>query len=94
MAGAEGPLHRPLFYMSAYFERHRVAHHDGLLNVCRTGECLPWVEFFLRGVRMPSGGPARGQGARFTWRSTSEKRGSERSGSQPGSALVWIKTSE
>jgi len=46
----EGRLHQPLFYMSAYFERHREAYYDGLLNACRTGEYLPWVEFFLRGV--------------------------------------------
>lgn len=51
----EGRLHRPLFYMSAYFERHRLAYYDALLNVCRTGESLPWVEFFLRGVEECAG---------------------------------------
>jgi Fic family protein len=44
-------LDAPLFYVSAYFERNRDLYMDHLLEVSRTGEWIPWIDFFLRGVR-------------------------------------------
>jgi Fic family protein len=43
-------LTTPLLYLSAYFERNRAAYYDHLLAVCRTGDFLPWLQFFLAGV--------------------------------------------
>lgn len=50
-----GCLTQPLLYLSAYFERHRDAYMDHLLDVSRRGSWLGWIEFFLRGVAIQSG---------------------------------------
>ena len=43
-------LRTPLLYLSAYFERHRDAYMDHLLNVSQQGGWLEWINFFLKGV--------------------------------------------
>lgn len=43
-------LPQPLLYLSAYFEKHREAYYDGLLQVSREGCWGDWIAFFLRGV--------------------------------------------
>ncbi len=43
-------LRAPLLYLSAYFERHRDAYMDHLLNVSQRGNWLEWINFFLKGV--------------------------------------------
>jgi len=45
-----GYLAQPLLYLSAYFERHRDAYRDHLLDVSRKGAWMPWIDFFLQGV--------------------------------------------
>jgi len=45
-----GRLDAPILYLSAYFERNRDLYVDLLLHVSQTGEWLPWIDFFLRGV--------------------------------------------
>lgn len=45
-----GFLNEPLLYLSAYFERHRDAYYDHLLDVSRRGAWMGWITFFLRGV--------------------------------------------
>jgi Fic family protein len=47
---ARGYLTQPLLYMSGYFERHRDAYRDYLLDVSRKGAWIPWIDYFLRGV--------------------------------------------
>jgi Fic family protein len=46
-----GALPEPLLYLSAYFERHRSEYYDHLLVTSQTGDLMPWLTFFLRGVR-------------------------------------------
>jgi Fic family protein len=41
----------PLLYLSAYFEQHRSEYYDHLLLTSQRGDLLPWLEFFLHGVR-------------------------------------------
>ncbi|HWH33408.1 MAG TPA: Fic family protein [Egibacteraceae bacterium] len=48
---AEGALSAPLLYLSVYFERRRTTYYRHLLETSQSGELLPWVEFFLEGVR-------------------------------------------
>ena len=43
-------LPQPLLYLSGYFEQHRDAYRDLLLDVSRTGAWTPWIDFFLRAV--------------------------------------------
>ncbi len=43
-------LPQPLLYLSAYFERNREAYRDHLLNVSRSGDWAPWIDFFLQGL--------------------------------------------
>lgn len=44
-------LPQPLLYLSEYLEAHRQDYYD-LLQRCRThGEWIPWLRFFLTGVR-------------------------------------------
>lgn len=47
---AAGALSQPLFYLSAYFEKHRQRYYDLLLAVSRYGAWGDWIEFFLNGV--------------------------------------------
>jgi Fic family protein len=46
-----GALPEPLLYLSAYFEQHRSEYYDHLLLTSQRGDLLPWLTFFLRGVR-------------------------------------------
>lgn len=46
-----GALPQPLLYLSAYFEQHRSEYYDLLLVTSQTGDLMPWLAFFLRGVR-------------------------------------------
>jgi Fic family protein len=47
-------LPQPLLYLSSYFERHRDAYEDNLLEVSRVGGWREWVHYFLRGVAVQS----------------------------------------
>ena len=44
-------LPQPLLYLSVYFEQHRSEYYDYLLITSQTGDLMPWLSFFLRGVR-------------------------------------------
>lgn len=44
-------LPQPLLYLSAYFEQHRSEYYDHLLMTSQKGDLMPWIAFFLRGVR-------------------------------------------
>jgi len=46
-----GALPQPLLYLSAFFEQHRAEYYDHLLVTSQTGDLIPWIRFFLRGVR-------------------------------------------
>jgi len=43
-------LSEPLLYLSAFFERHRQAYYDLLLDVSCSGAWMRWIRFFLQGV--------------------------------------------
>lgn len=47
-----GLIHRPMFYISAYFEARRDAYYEALLSVSRDGDWTGWSRFFLEGVRV------------------------------------------
>lgn len=44
-------LPQPLLYLSAYFEHYRSEYYDLLLITSQQGDLVPWLGFFLRGVR-------------------------------------------
>lgn len=46
-----GALSQPLLYLSAYFEQYRSQYYDNLLVTSQTGDLMPWISFFLSGVR-------------------------------------------
>jgi Fic family protein len=46
-----GALTQPLLYLSAYFERWRSDYYDHLLLTSQRGDLVPWLRFFLEGVR-------------------------------------------
>jgi len=46
-----GALSQPLLYLSAYFEQNRSDYYDHLLFTSQRGDLLPWLEFFLSGIR-------------------------------------------
>jgi Fic family protein len=46
-----GALSQPLLYLSAYFEEYRSDYYDHLLLTSQRGDIMPWLAFFLRGVR-------------------------------------------
>ena len=45
-----GILPQPLLYLSAYFERNRLAYYDHLRAVSQKGQWQEWLTFFLRGL--------------------------------------------
>lgn len=45
-----GRLPEPMFYLSAYLERHRSDYYDLLQGIRTRGAWLPWLRFFLAGV--------------------------------------------
>ena len=45
-----GLIHRPIFYLSAYFEAHRSTYYERLLAVSKHDDWTGWCEFFLEGV--------------------------------------------
>jgi len=51
MLVVRGALREPLLYLSAYFEQHRSEYYDHLLRTSQQGDLMPWLAFFLRGVR-------------------------------------------
>lgn len=46
-----GALSQPLLYLSAFFEQHRSEYYDRLLFTSQSGDLMPWLTFFLSGVR-------------------------------------------
>lgn len=46
-----GALPQPLLYLSAYFEQHRREYYHHLLVTSQQGDLVPWLLFFLEGVR-------------------------------------------
>jgi len=44
-------IHKPMFYISAYFETNRDVYYDRLLAVSRDGDWTGWCRFFLEAVR-------------------------------------------
>ena len=52
MLVVRGALTQPLLYLSAYFEQHRAEYYDYLLMTSQHGDLVPWLRFFLHGVRL------------------------------------------
>lgn len=46
-----GLIHRPMFYISAYFEARRDTYYERLLAVSRDDDWTGWCRFFLEAVR-------------------------------------------
>ncbi len=46
-----GLIHRPMFYISAYFEARREEYYERLLAVSRDDDWTGWCRFFLEAVR-------------------------------------------
>lgn len=44
-------LPQPLLYLSVYLEQHRSEYYDHLLFTSQRGDLMPWLAFFLEGVR-------------------------------------------
>jgi Fic family protein len=52
MLVVRGVLPEPLLYLSVYFEQRRAEYYDHLLITSQRGDLIPWLAFFLRGVRL------------------------------------------
>jgi Fic family protein len=46
-----GALSQSLLYLSAFFDQHRSEYYDHLLLTSQRGDVVPWLEFFLTGIR-------------------------------------------
>jgi Fic family protein len=49
-----GLISRPLLYLSAFFEAHRLDYYDRLLAVSQRGDWKNWLLFFLKGISSQS----------------------------------------
>ena len=45
-----GLIHKPMFYISAFFEKNRDEYYESLLSISRDNDWTGWCEFFLRAV--------------------------------------------
>ena len=45
-----GLISSPMFYISAFFEKHRDEYYERLLSVSRDDNWIGWCEFFLRAI--------------------------------------------
>ncbi|HEU4716549.1 MAG TPA: Fic/DOC family N-terminal domain-containing protein [Bacteroidia bacterium] len=45
-----GIIHRPAFYLSAYFEKYRNEYYDHLKSITDTRNWTAWLKFFLKAV--------------------------------------------
>jgi Fic family protein len=75
-------LPEPLLYLSAYFERHRVAYYDHLLAITQKGEWEEWLLFFFRGVSVEARDASLRAGKLFELRETYRER-FHREGARP-----------
>jgi Fic family protein len=52
MLVVRGVLPEPFLYLSVYFEQRRAEYYDHLLITSQRGDLIPWLAFFLHGVRL------------------------------------------
>ena len=50
MLAESGALPQPLLYMSPWLERNKAHYIDLMFEVSQSGNWVPWIHFFLRGV--------------------------------------------
>jgi len=43
-------IDKPIFYLSAFFEKHKGLYYDNLTNVRRNNDLIQWIKFFLEAV--------------------------------------------
>jgi Fic family protein len=43
-------IEKPIFYLSAFFEKNKGLYYDNLMNIRRNHDLIQWVKFFLVGV--------------------------------------------
>lgn len=43
-------IDKPIFYLSAFFEKHKGLYYDNLMNVRRNNDLIQWIRFFLTAV--------------------------------------------
>lgn len=47
-------LHKPLLYLSKYFEKNRISYYDKLMRVRLNNEMNEWIKYFLKGIEETS----------------------------------------
>jgi Fic family protein len=47
-------LHKPLLYLSKYFEKNRTLYYDKLMRVRLNNEMNEWIKYFLKGIEETS----------------------------------------
>jgi Fic family protein len=47
---SEKILHKPLLYLSSFFEKNRMIYYDNLMRVREQNDLLHWLQYFLTGV--------------------------------------------
>lgn len=51
---SNGLLHKPILYLSDFFERNRILYYDNLRRVSSHNDLIHWLKFFLVGVKETS----------------------------------------
>jgi Fic family protein len=70
----DGVLREPILVVSPWFEAHRAAYQDGLLNLSISGDWDAWVQFFATGVAAAADTTRRRVERLLAWREDALER--------------------
>lgn len=87
---SEKILHKPLLYLSSFFEKNRVLYYENLTRVREKNDLLHWLKYFLVGVDETARKAAQTLSEVLVLKQDTERRLTECSGRRAKTALTLI----
>jgi len=87
---SEKILHKPLLYLSSFFEKNRMLYYDNLTQVREKNDLLHWLKYFLIGVDETARKASRTLSEVLVLKQETEQRLTETSGRRAKAALTLL----